>query len=234
MNARAQDKRVWLAGGAVLAVLILAVGWLAVISPQLSSARTLRGQSDSARAQNAVLATKVAKLKRQNDNVGQLRTSLRNALAALPFDSGLPTFTRQLADQASESGVALSSITVGTAAATVTTATAPTTTAAGSGTTAGTTTAAPAPAAAAPAAMVSIPVTLLSTGSNKGQLAFLKAIQVGGPRRALVISTNVGTGSTAGGASIDKSSTMTTQLTIFSTPLDASARAQLLALLRAK
>ena len=117
MTPRAQDKRVWLAGGAAVAVLIVAVGWLAVISPQLSSAKALDAQADSARAQNGVLAAKVATLKRQNDNVGQLRTSLRSALAALPFDSGLPTFTRQLADQATESKVALSSITVGAAAA---------------------------------------------------------------------------------------------------------------------
>ena len=234
MTPRAQDKRVWLAGGAALAVLIVAVGWLAVISPQLTSAHALHGQADSARAQNSVLAAKVAKLKRQNDNVGQLKQSLRSSLAALPFDSGLPTFTRQLADQATETKVALTSITVGSAVAPAAPPAAPS--ASTATTSAGTTTgsAAPVPAAAAPAAVLAIPITLLSKGTNPAQLAFLKKIQVEGPRRALVTSTTLTSGASAGRASIDASAAMTTQLTIFSAPLDAAARAQLLKLLSAK
>ena len=109
---RAQDKRVWLAGGAAVALVIVAIGWMAVLSPQLSSTDTLRGDAGSARAQNVVLAANVAKLKRQNDGVGKLKATLRAALAALPFDSGLPSFTRQLAAQATSSDVALTTISV--------------------------------------------------------------------------------------------------------------------------
>jgi hypothetical protein len=237
VTTRMQDKRVWLAGGAALALIILAVGWVAVINPQLTSASTVRDQADSARAQNAVLTAKVAKLKRQNDNVGRLKATLRAALAGLPFDTGLPAFTRQLADQATQTRVTLSSITVGSAAATTTagttTSTTPATTA-GTGAPAPTAPAPTAPAAGSATAVMAIPITLLSKGTSAQQLAFLKAIQVGGPRRALVISTILTGTATGGQPSIDTSSTMTIQLSIFSAPLDAAGRATLTKLLSAK
>ena len=75
--------------------------------------------------------------------------------------------------------------------------------------------------------MFAIPVTLVSTGSAVNQLAFLKAIQVDGPRRALVISTALAPASGATTASIDASSTMTTQLSVFTAPLSSTAQAQL-------
>ena len=177
--------------------LIVAIGWLAVISPQRSSTNSLRGEADAALAQNTALAAKVAKLKRQNDNVGELKVTLRAALAALPFDTGLPTFTRQVADQATRSKVTLTSISIGAVSATAgPPAPAPTT-----GTPAQPAPAPPRPALApavpahgTPApTVVAIPVTLLSKGTNAHQLAFLKAIQVAGPRRALVSSTTLGT-----------------------------------------
>ena len=81
---------------------------------------------------------------------------------------------------------------------------------------------------------MAIPITLLSKGSNAHQLAFLKAIQVVGPRRALVAPPRWAAVLGGWRPSIDKSATMTTQLTIFSAPLDAAGRAQLAKLLSAK
>jgi hypothetical protein len=238
VTTRTQDKRLWLAGGAALALIVMAVGWVAVIGPQLSSTHTVRGQADSARAQNTSLTAAVAKLKQQNDNVGQLKSTLRQALAGLPFDTGLPTFTRQLADQATQTRVTLSSITVGPAVASTTagtgaavpsaSATAP------SPTTPAPSAAAPAPTAAPATAVMAIPISLLSKGSNAHQMAFLKAIQADGPRRALVTSTTLTGDAGNGQPSIDASSTMTVQLSIFSAPLDAAGRAALAKLLNAK
>ena len=232
---RLEEKRFWLAGGCLAAVLIAAIGWLLVISPQLSAAKTLDSEADSAQTQNAVLAARVAKLRQENDKVGQLRTSLRLALEALPFDTGLPALTRQLAGQATTSGVSLSSITVGSPIQTTAIAASSTTTTGTTGTgtatgTTGTGTTATTPATGtASAAVLQIPITLLSKGPAKAQLLFLKAIQVTGPRRALVSSTTLG-----GGSSIDKSSNMTTQLNVFLAPLSVAAQAQLAKLLAAK
>ena len=46
MSARAQDKRLWLGGGAVAAVLIVLIGWFVVIDPELSAATATREQAD--------------------------------------------------------------------------------------------------------------------------------------------------------------------------------------------
>ena len=63
MGARAQDKRLWLGGGAVLAVLIVLIGWFVVIDPELSAASSTRDQADSAQLQNMVLEAKNSTLK---------------------------------------------------------------------------------------------------------------------------------------------------------------------------
>ena len=78
-------------------------GWFGAISPQLSSASSLRDQASSAdQDENIILRAKVDKLggnrQSQRIDVGASRT----ALAALPFDSGLPAFTRQLSNQATQ------------------------------------------------------------------------------------------------------------------------------------
>jgi hypothetical protein len=212
VNARSQDKRLWLAGGSGVALVIALIGWQAGIGPQLSSTRSLRAEMSTVQAQNSDLQRKLAALKVANDNVAQLSASLRIALAALPFDSGLPAFTRQVSSQATQSQVILASVTVGPISPAAATAVA------GSAAT-GT--------AATGTALVAIPITLVTTGSAKGQLAFLTALQVTGPRRALVTSVTLGAGSGPSTSSIDRSSTMTTQLATFSAPLTATAQAAL-------
>jgi Tfp pilus assembly protein PilO len=85
-----QDKRVWLGGGALVAVLLAVVSWFVVISPELSSASSLRAQTSDAELQNAVTQSKVTKLRLQSEQVGQLRSALAAALEALPSPAGCP------------------------------------------------------------------------------------------------------------------------------------------------
>jgi hypothetical protein len=214
--SRLQDRRVWLGGGALTAVVIVASGWLAVISPQLSSASSLRDQAATVGQQNSVLQARVNRLKGENGKLGALTATLNQLLAELPFDSGLPALTRQLSSQAAHNQIALTSITVGSITPTTVTGAQP----GGSGTT------------SAAGQTFAIPLTLVSGGSATHQLAFLTAIRVQGPRRALVASTQLVPLATSGGASIDASCTMTTQLTVFTAPLSADQQAQLKKLLR--
>ncbi len=210
--AHVQSKRVWLAGSAALAVLIALAGWFAVISPQLSSASSLQSQTGTAQDQNLTLQSNVAKLRRETDNLSALTASLRGLVAALPFDSGLPAFTRQLSTQAAQRRVSLTSITVGAIAPLSKT---------GAGTTGQSAT------TSAAGKMFAIPITLSSVGSAANQLAFLKAIQVDGPRRALVTSSQLAPGAQSQSTSVNASCTMTTQLTIFTAPLTPVELAQL-------
>ena len=185
MTGRSQNRRLWLGGGAAVAILIMVVGWFFVISPQLSATAAIRDQADSAQLQNSVLQAKNSKLRKENDNVATLRAGLAAALAELPSDGGLPSFTRQLSAQATANSVSLTSVLVGAvlpvAGAVAAPAAASTTE---TGTAAGTTTAAP--AATSAGGLMQIPVSLVVTGLGKNDIAFLKALQVTGPRRALV------------------------------------------------
>ena len=215
MRASTQDKRLWLCGGAIVAVLIVLLGWFYVIHPELSAASSHRDQAESARTQNIVLEGKNNKLKVQNDDAAALRAGLAAALAELPYDSGLPEFTRQVSAQATEHSMLLSSIVVGNAVPVV----GPSTDDAGTTDTAAT--------AAASTGLVTIPITVIATGLGSSQLAFLTALQVTGPRRALVTAVQIaplGGGEAVGS---DAESTMTLQLTVFSAPLSPAAQTEL-------
>jgi hypothetical protein len=214
--ARGQDKRIWLAGGAAAAVVIALAGWFGVIGPQLSSTSSLQTQTQAAQDQNLVLLSRVARLRRESDKLPTLTADLAKLLAGLPFDSGLPEFTRQLSAQAAHHSVEITSIVVGSIT--------PTTGSGGA--------AVPKRGTTSPAGQeFAIPVTVLSTGSAVNQLAFLNAIQVNGPRRALVNSSQLAPASGAQSASVDAACTMTTQLTIFTAPLTPAKQAQLQKLL---
>lgn len=209
MSARTQDKRLWLGGGALTAVLIVLLGWFFVIDPELSAASSTWNDAESVRMQNTVLEAKNTRLKAQNDDVAALRAGLADALAALPFDSGLPAFTRQVSKQAAETSVVLSSVVVAGAVPVAEAAAA-----------AGATTADP-EATIPTTGLVAISVTVVGIGSCSADMEFLKAIQVTGPRRALVTDVQLTP------ATGDAPCTLTVQLTVFSAPLSPTAHAAL-------
>lgn len=202
------DRRFWIGGSFLIAALLVAVSWLFLISPKLSDASSLRGSAASADTQNIVLQSKLAKLKKANDNKAQLIVSLAQSLAALPTDSGLPDFTRQLSLQATANGVSLTSLAIGTISPVGPNGAVNPTPGTGSH-------------------LFAIQVTLTSDGTAKQQWAFLTAVQSAGPRRALVSSVQFAPGTSATEGSLDGASTMTTQLTIYSAPVTAAAKAQL-------
>lgn len=212
-----QDRRAWLGGGALVAALIAVVSWFMVISPELSSAASLRSAASNAELQNSVTQAKVTKLKLQAANLTDLNARLATALDALPTTSGLPAFTRQLNAQATAAGVHVTSIVIGSIglASPDAAAPAPTPTTTNAATTAP---AATVHTSSAAGGLYAIPVTLISSGSLVDELVFLKVIQTVGPRRVLVRSTQIAPGSAAQVASIDGSATVTAQLTVFSAP----------------
>lgn len=221
----------------MVTVLILLVAWFGFINPQLSSTASLREQADLAQQQNDVLQAKNNKLKKENDNVASLRTGLAAALAALPSDGGLPDFTRQLSAQATANSVTLTSVIVGAVTPVAAAAAGAAPAAAATDASSAVPTPAAAPAGVKPLAstssLVQIPVSLVASGLGKNDIAFLKAIQVTGPRRALVTAVQL---APSGGAAtgIDGPCTLTLTLTVFSAPLTSDAQAALQKLLTGK
>ncbi|MEP6559787.1 MAG: hypothetical protein ABJD68_01765 [Nakamurella sp.] len=221
-TGRTRNKRLWLGGGALVALLVVLIGWFVVIEPQLSAAESAKNLTESVRQQNVVLATKNTKLKEQNDNIATLRADLTAALAELPSDGGLPEFTRQISAQATASSVVLSSIVVGAATAVAEPATAastggPDSAGTGSGSTANSGTASTAGADSS-SGLVQMTITVTGTGLGADNLTFLQAIQQTGPRRALVTTSQLAPADGSNG-DITGPCTLTLTLTIFSAPL---------------
>ena len=230
MTGLGNSKRMWLGGGAVLAVVILLAGWFLVVAPQFSTASANRDQMAAAQSQNQVLQQRNDDLKAKNGDKGALQASLVAALAQLPSDGGLPAFTRQLSAQAKAAGVDLTSVVVGAAT--------PVGTAAGQATTTAVTTAAATPAAATASAvstgLVQMTLTVTANGLGHHDLAFLRSIQWTGPRRALVTDVQLTPAGSGVGSGIDGQCDLTMTLTIFSAPLSPTAQAALEKLLSSK
>lgn len=223
-----QDKRLWMAGAGLGTVVMAVVAWFVFIGPAMSQASSLTDEATAVQDQNAILQAKITALEKQKQQQAALTASLRGALAALPTDSGLPAFIRQVNDQARSNRIGVTSISVGGIAPLVVTA-APAPAAGNAG---AEPPAAPAPAAGAAAdaaagQLFTIRISIVSTGTVPNQIGFLKAIQSTGPRRALVMSTQFVPASGTAPSAANGSNTMTTELTIFSAPRSPAEQAQL-------
>ena len=200
MKGVSQQSRWWVAGGALVAVLLAAASWLMLIGPKLDDADSVRQQTQSANDQNSILQIKVDKLRADSASMPDLLHQLDALHAQLPTTSGLDDLTRQLTGDAQKADVTLTSIVIG-APTVVKGSTAAAPTAAGDdsetvdtdqpdppATQDATTTAAAPPASSSSGNLYAIPVTVAANGALAGQLALLDAIHAQGSRGALVSS----------------------------------------------
>jgi hypothetical protein len=217
-RALLQDRRVWIAGGVIAALIIAAASWFMLISPKVDSTDSLNQQKGDAQTANSVLASKNDKLKRESRNLDALKAKLQQAVAGLPADSGLADFTREVTSAAAVRRVTLTTIEITPPTAPAAAAPADTS---GTGATTSTPSAAPStsstPAAGDTSGAVSIDATLTTSGSLAQQTGFLSDLQ-NGARRMLVTSSQVSVSSGSRVSSVDAATTMTTQLTIFTSP----------------
>ena len=113
MGARYAD-RLWMTAGAVVVVLLAVVTWFLLVDPKSVEVDELADQTASTTIQATSLRKQIAKLQNDDKNIVKL-TAARDALQdALPSDSGVPAFLRQLQASGTEVGVDVSGITVGT------------------------------------------------------------------------------------------------------------------------
>jgi type IV pilus assembly protein PilO len=231
------SARLWTAGGALAATALVGATWLVVVSPQLSQAASLHSQRDAAEVQNAVLQAQLDRLQHQQRQLPQLRRQLAAADALLPPKPALARFTDQVQRQAAAASVSVSAVVAGQPTA----ATPPGTPAAASAPGAAAAPAAPeagggsaatgsgaAGAAPTTTGLFALPVSVVVSGSWRGDVAFLRGLQYGGPRAVLVSSVDLGsaTGQSSPGSSGEQ--TMTVQCTLFvsvSSPAPTAASA---------
>jgi len=111
MGARHADRLWMIAGAAVIAVLA-AVSWFLLISPEKTETDDLRAQTETARSQAVNIRKRIATLKKQSADLGKLKATLAGYQDALPADSGVPAFLRQLQAAGTDLDVDVSGITV--------------------------------------------------------------------------------------------------------------------------
>lgn len=107
------DKnRIWTIGSVLAMVLILALGALLVVQPQLATAAVAEADRVAVEASNAGQATVLKQLRADFAEIDVLRDELAPLAASVPSGTAMPAFVNQLDGLASASQVTLAEITV--------------------------------------------------------------------------------------------------------------------------
>ncbi|SFN93130.1 type 4a pilus biogenesis protein PilO [Mycetocola miduiensis] len=202
--------KAWIAAIALVAVVIVLLGWFTGIQPKLAEARKADNERASVATINDAHEQTVLELRKLDDRLPELEKELAALRVALPTDPAVSTLLGQLNELALDNSVGIESITAGTPLELTPAAPAPGEVPAPADASAG----APvpdetteAPAEAAPVApvrtdIVSIPVTVIVSGETDALAAFLRSVQYG-PRLFLVTDLVVDIEGSGGKSTID-------------------------------
>ncbi|GAA3384545.1 type 4a pilus biogenesis protein PilO [Cryptosporangium minutisporangium] len=160
---RGNTVRLWVAGGVVGALLLIALGGFLLIRPQNARTEELRAQTETAQASVDSLRSRLAEVRSQNSRLAEYRSEYEAARAALPTTLALSTFLRDVQSSATRAGVAVEGLIVG----------APTQV-----------------NGAAGATVYALPLTITATGSASKLEGFVNQLQRVQPRAVLVSTTN--------------------------------------------
>jgi Tfp pilus assembly protein PilO len=115
MYARHAD-RLWMIAGTAVIVLLAVVSWFLLINPEKTETADLKAQTETAHAQAIDIRKRIAALKKQKSDLAKLKSTLAGYQEALPSDSGVPAFLRQLQAAGTDLDVDVSGVTVSTPA----------------------------------------------------------------------------------------------------------------------
>lgn len=210
---RSQVEKLWIAGGALVVLIVAALAWFVVVNPKLGDARDADARTEQAQTANAVLNARVQRLRTKSDAQAAIQQALRSVREALPTSAAVDVFTSQLSEDAQRAGVTITSIVASPPVPVV-----------GTGTpTAGTSPSGQGVAGSGVAGrLFSVHVALVSDGPSAAQQTFLRSVQ-DGARVALVTSVSVAPSSTSQANSPVHRSTMTVELEVFVAPQSPEA-----------
>ena len=191
----ARSDRTWLIGGALVAAILLGVGWFFLISPQYQQTQTLQDQSAEADLRLAKLQRRLVDLRKQNGQLEQYRTQLGLDREALPTISGLSDFLRELQAAGITTSVTVNGLLVG----------------------------APLEVPGAASQIFALPMTLIVAGAPAALEQFLNQIQQLQPRAVLINSMNAVPDGQSG--SFAGTVTLTLSLQVFVAPPAGAAPA---------
>jgi type IV pilus assembly protein PilO len=115
MTTFVRRDRLWMIGGALAAAVVLAVGWFFFIGPQNAGTAALGEQTVTAQNNLVTLHDKLVELRTQNARLGTYQAQLNTLRTALPADSGLPDFLRELHTVGEADHVSVNGLLVGEA-----------------------------------------------------------------------------------------------------------------------
>lgn len=170
MGTRHAD-RLWIFGGVAVVLVLAVISWLFVISPKYADADTVRAEAADTEIKIASLRKRIAELEKDSKKLPQFRRELARNRNALPADSGVPDFLRQLQSSGDALDVTVSGVNV-SAPALVN----------------GFTT------------VYSLPMTLNAEGSADNLGSFLRQLQDTQPRAVLIDSANMTSQAASGAA----------------------------------
>lgn len=161
---RTHADRIWMIGGAAVALLLLAVGWFVAIKPKNAETASLKRQIAASEGNLRSLRSQLAELQAEQAKLPASRALLLTRQAALPADSGVPDFLRQLQDSGDEVGVDVSAVSVSTPER-----------------------------SKAISAVFELPITVTADGTAVNLGRFLDQLQTEQPRAVLIESANLST-----------------------------------------
>ena len=184
MGARHAD-RLWMVAGAAVVLLLAVVSWFLLINPQKTEAADFRDQTETARAQAVDMRKRIVTLKKQKANLAKLKATLAGYQDALPADSGVPAFLRQLQAAGTDLNVDVSGVTVST----------------------------PAEVENLPGVWA-LPIQLTAEGSAENLSTFMQELQGTGQKRAVLIESANLTSAQVDESSTDKADKMSVSLAV--------------------
>jgi Tfp pilus assembly protein PilO len=116
MDAK-RTNRIWLIGGMVSIVILIAAAWLLAVSPKFAEADEVQTQADDSVIQLTSLRKEVAALKEQSEKTATYQAQLDTLVTNLPETYGMPGFLRALQDSAAATGVKVTELSAGGATA---------------------------------------------------------------------------------------------------------------------
>jgi Tfp pilus assembly protein PilO len=111
------SNRIKMLAAVLTGVVVLVLGFLVGVEPQLSAASTASAQQDSVEQQNDTLRSGLASLETANSELSTLKGDLATLQSSVPSQASLSTFLTELDGLASASGTTITAFTSADAAA---------------------------------------------------------------------------------------------------------------------
>jgi Tfp pilus assembly protein PilO len=110
-----RHDRLWLLGGVLCAVVLVAFGFLFFIRPEQQDTGAIRAEAADAELQVARQRRELGELARQHEHLDEFKAALAKDEAALPDADRASDFLRELQSAGELTGVTVSGVAVGTA-----------------------------------------------------------------------------------------------------------------------